>query len=165
MLPMGGDISPSRARSQALRRCLVLASVDVDSRIGKVRNAAGVIEIEVREDDVLHIVRRKAERPNLGERGLFPREPWRYHPQPRLAEPRGRLDITRPEPRIHEQEAARRLDEEHVADHSRSLEKAAPTVHEPRAHRAERGGIEMVDLHGRLLCQKRGRVSLADACG
>jgi hypothetical protein len=53
-----------------VRRRLELASEQVNLRVGKVREAAGVVEVEVRGNDVAHITGLEAERLDLRERGL-----------------------------------------------------------------------------------------------
>ena len=42
----------------------------MDLSVGKVRQAAGVVEVEVRCDDVTHVARLEAESANLRDRGL-----------------------------------------------------------------------------------------------
>ena len=55
MAPLPRDIAPFGRRGLAQHRHVVFGAVDVDRGMGKVRHAAGVVAVEMRQQHVTHI--------------------------------------------------------------------------------------------------------------
>ena len=88
----------------------MLGRADVHLGVGEIGEAAGVIEIEVREDDVAHVARGEAERLELRQRrlrGLAARPRHRRRRSGR-ARSSGVGDVARAEPGVDEDEAVAR---------------------------------------------------------
>ena len=53
--PMGGDIKPFHEPFR-MQRCLMFASVNVDLRLGKITEAAGMVDVEMGHHDVGDVI-------------------------------------------------------------------------------------------------------------
>lgn len=71
LLPLGGPITAARDETLTLVfRSVTLRLHHMDSSVGKILEAAGMIEIEMRQDDVANVARLITHRFDLAERGL-----------------------------------------------------------------------------------------------
>src|SRR4051794_16063702 len=151
------------ARVAARHRGLVLHLVDVHARSREVRQAAGVVGVEVGEDHVRHVGRGVAERGDLADGRLVrvelrPGEEGLEHLPPelraqRLAATDARPHVPEPahvleaESSVHQHESAVGLDQEPVADHAAAPVRRPVAVHTAPAERPERAEVEVGDLH------------------
>ena len=128
--------------------------------VWKVRQAAGVIQVQVRERDVTHIAGLEPEALHLVERGIF-------EPEPRLRggseEPPelGRVrDVTGAKSGLDEDQALVALDQQAMAAHAPAVEEPALSVDEASSDGAHRTAIEMVnyEAHGSLPLTRALRV-------
>ena len=116
--PMFAQVALALCEARTRHRGGVLARVQVDLRVRKVGQAACVIEIEVRDDDVAQIRGRKAERLDLRERGLRAIERRADEPAEHRRQLRAALDVARAEPGVDEHEpVARGFDQQTMRDH------------------------------------------------
>lgn len=131
------------------RRRVVLRLVDVHGRVGEIREASGVVEVEVRDDDVAHVSPIEAEAFDVGERGLLEVEPRARHAEEESPEALSwRADVVRAEARVDQHEAVGALDEQAVRDEPLGRERPPERAARERAHGA---AVEVVNGgHGRL---------------
>src|SRR5690606_18182204 len=145
---LDGAIALFLARIDAGGGCMQFGAEDVDARPGEVGDPAGVVGIEVGEDDVPHLLAPKAEPFHLPCSGLHGIEPGPSQREQRLAEPRrGLFHVVESEPRVHEHQAPGGIDQQDVADQARAAQIALAAVDELSAGRAEGGAVEVVDSH------------------
>ncbi|MGY4320227.1 hypothetical protein ACVWW1_009554 [Bradyrhizobium sp. JR3.5] len=106
-----------------------------------------MVAIEMRQQQMPHIVGREAECLHLADGRLGRIEPRRRLPHPFAAEPRRVADVVKADTGVDQHQAVIALDQQAVTDHPGALEDAAAAVHEPLADRAHGAGVEMVDAH------------------
>ena len=154
--PMARPVALALGEGRLHRRG-VLVGVQVHRRRGKVREAAGVVEVEVRDQDVAHVLGVEAEAAHvLDGRGGAPRVDAGDGGEGSAEAPRRVAQIVGADAGVDEHEAARgRLDEQAVRHHVAALEEAAVAVHEAPRDRTHRGAIEVVHAHARSLAQPR----------
>jgi hypothetical protein len=119
-----------------------LGGVRVDLCLRKVAEAAGVVEVEMRDEDVPDVARVVPERSYLGDRGLGRNELWGDDEARRPEAGRGG-DVVRSKPRIDQDQAGRVLDQQTARD-----ETARVAVDEPerrRDARTHRAAVEVAD--------------------
>jgi hypothetical protein len=130
----------------------VFPAMDMHFRLGEIRNSAGMIPVEMREQEMSHVIRRETQRLHLLERRLGRVEPRRGLPDPAAAEAVRLRDIVEPKAGVDKSETVVGLDQQTVANHPRPLPDTARTIHETPPDRAHRAGVEMMDAHRKLLC-------------
>ncbi len=136
-------VAHALAHRWALHR-FVFTGPQVDLGRREVRQAAGVVEVEVGHDDVLDIRRIEAERAHLRDRCLAQLEPRAHHPVERRAAPGRRVYVGRAEAGVHERQPVGALDQQHMTDDARVV--ADDVASSDRAHRPT---VEVVDSPGR----------------
>ena len=136
----------------------MLAAVDMHLRLGEIRHAAGMVAVEMRQQQVPHVARRITERLDLPNCRLGRVEPRRGLPDPFAPEPLRLGDVVEPDAGIDERKAVDGLDQQAVAHHPRPLEEAAGAVHQTPPDRAHGAGVEVMDAHDEPLFLK------PDAC-
>ncbi len=125
----------------------MLLAVDVHPRLPEIRNATGMIPIEVREQEVPHIAGLITQSFDLLDRRLGRIEPRCCLPDPFAPKPQRLRDIIEPNTGIDQCKTVVGLDQQTVTNHPGSLEDAAGAVHEPPPDRAHGAGVEMMNLH------------------
>lgn len=126
---------------------LMLLAVDVHLRPREIRNATGMIPIEMRQQDVPHIAGPITQSFDLPDCRLGQIEPRRCLPDPFAPKPQRLRDVVEPDPGIDQCKTVVGLDQQTVTNHPRSLEDAAGAVHETPPDRAHGAGVEMMDVH------------------
>ncbi len=115
------------------------------SSVGKVGQAARVVEVEVGRDDVAHIVRVETERGELRDRRLGAvglRAHERREDAPELARVRR---VRAPEARVDQDEAVGALDQQAVADELRARQQPSLAGEHARPAGTHRPAVEVVD--------------------
>ena len=130
--------------AQALFPCRVLrrpqfGAEHMHRRRREIRQAAGVIEVEMGRDDVAHVAHPEAEVGDLPQRRLGDPEPRPGRRPEQPAEPPRIGDVLDPEPAVDEDEPVVAFDEKAVAAHL--------AADQPRSDRTHRAAIEMVNPH------------------
>ena len=125
----------------------MLAPVDVHLGSWKVRNSAGMIAVEMRQQEVPHLARRITQCLDLLKRRLGRIEPRRRLPDPSATKPLWRCDVVEAKAGIDKRETIIGLDQQAVTDHARPLKETAGAVHQTPPDRAHGAGIEMMDAH------------------
>jgi hypothetical protein len=103
--------------------------------VGKVGYAADVVAVEMRDDDVAHIVPAKAEPLDLMDGGFLTFEHRADEVSGRSHPPGGIVAVLRPEAGVDQYQTVAGLDEQHMAHHF-----AAP-------ERVQGSAVEVVNLH------------------
>ena len=116
-------------------RPVVLLGGRVDRRLREVRDATDVVEVHVRQDDVLHVGGREATRLDLADRGLGV-VAVRPHQESGDSHALRVGEVVPAETAVDEHEAVRRLAQQDVAD---------DLGHRGRVQRA---AVEVVNTHG-----------------
>ena len=119
----------------------------VHARVWKVVESAGVVEVEVREHDVAHVLWFEPQplhladgRELLAKIGAEQREKESTEPAARVAH------VTRAKTGVHQGEAVRGFDQQAVAAQCTARHEAGcATVHEAAAEGAGRDAVQMVD--------------------
>src|SRR5690606_23895720 len=132
-------------------RGVVLRREEVDGGVREVVEAAGVVEIEVRQHDVTDVARAEAEALDLPHRRHLFAELRAHEPQEHLAQATARIqDVEAAEAGIDQHERIRGLDEDAVTRELAALEeRRGAIVHQFAAEWTGRDAIEMVHAHGR----------------
>jgi hypothetical protein len=125
----------------------MLSPVDVHLGTWKVRNSAGMIAVEMRQQEMPHIAGRITQCLDLLKRRLGRIEPRRRLPDPSAPKPLRRCDVVEAKAGIDKRETIIGLDQKAVANHARPLEQAAGAVHQTPPDRAHGAGVEMMDAH------------------
>ena len=137
-----------------VHRRVVLGLVDVNGRVGKVGEPSGVIEVEVRDDDIAHVPPVEAEPFDVGERGLLALEPRAGQAEKKGPEPlSGAANVVRAEARVDEHEAIGTLDEQAVRDEPFGRESPSERAPRERTHGA---AVEVVNGGHARLFEARG---------
>jgi len=126
---------------------LMLLAVDVHPRLPEIRNATGMIPIEMRQQDVPHVAGLITQSFDLLDGRLGRIEPRCCLPDPFAPKPQRLCDVIEPDAGIDKCKTVVGLDQQTVTNHPRSLEDAAGAVHETPPDRAHGAGVEMVDAH------------------
>ena len=121
--------------------------MDMNLRVRKIRNAAGMIAIEMRQQQMPHVAFGIAERLDLPHGGLGRIEPRRRLPDPFGSQPRRVGNVVQSDAGIDQRQPVIGLDQQTMTHHARALENAAGAVHQAPADRAHGAGVEMVDAH------------------
>ena len=129
----------------------------MDRRPGEILDAAGVVEIEMRHDDVPHVARREAESLDLPDRGQ-PRVEADVveHDEERADAPIGVAHVLQAEAGIDEDEPLVGLEEQAVTGELRGRA-AADAVEYGAAERLHQSAIEVVDAQCRPSRDERER--------
>lgn len=115
-------------------------------RPGKLREAARVVGIQVRDDDVADILGREAEAPDLGRGGLVGVALGTQEEAVVAAEPAAGIgDLRGAQARVDEDQALGRFDEEAVTDEPSAPEPGPGAVDEPCERRAQRRAVEVMN--------------------
>ncbi len=113
-----------------------------------------MVEVQIREHDVPHVARRKAQRLDLPQRGFGLVEPDIEHGRPKAAQPSTRLpDVLQAVAGIDQHESALGLDQQAMRADIR-VKAAAGTIIEGAAQRAVTAAVEVMDTHRRPPGQK-----------
>lgn len=147
MSPLIVHIASVGSRTEASARGFELTRMDVDSCLREVGDPPCMIEIQMGENDVPHVVRGGADARETRDDGLAVIEARGHLSQPCSAEARGRREVVRSEARVDEQQSVLGLDRENMTYEPCALEEATTSVDEPRAGWAERRGVEMMNSH------------------
>ncbi len=142
--PVHGDVALAFAQAR-FQRGPQLRREHVHLGLGEVRQPAGVVDVEMRSDDLADVARIEAERAHLLDRRLGLarlRSEERVEDQPELARV---AHVVEPEARIDQDEPVGALDEQAVADDLRLAEHASLAADQPSAVRAHRAAAEVVD--------------------
>jgi hypothetical protein len=129
--------------------------MDVHLGVRKIRNAAGMIAIKVRQQQMPHLASGIAERLDLPRGGLGRIEPRRRLPHPFRSEPRRVGDIVEADAGIGQRQPVIGLDQQTMAHHAGALENAAGAVHQAPADRTHGAGVEMMDAHDEVSFEVR----------
>src|SRR3954451_262212 len=114
-------------------------------RLGKIVEAARVIEVEVAHDDVAHVARIEAERRDLPHRRHLLAKLGAGEREKDAAQARARRgDVAEAKAGVDEHEGAAGLDEQTMAGETRAQTSRAP-VHEVAAERTARDAVEMMN--------------------
>src|SRR3954466_14452093 len=133
-------------RSPLLRR-LLLGEEHVYGRARKVVEAAGMIEVEVRQHDVAHVARVEAEPLDLADRRHLLAEFRAHEREEELAQAFARARaVEQPEAGIDEHQFVCRFDEQAVAGEPRAKPESA-AVEEGAARGTSRDGVDVMDAH------------------
>ena len=127
-----------------VHRGLQLAPEHVHLSLGKVGQPAGVVDVEVRGDDVAYVAGREAQRAYLFDRRLALarlRCEQRVEDQPELARV---AHVIETEARVDQDESFGSLDEQAVTDQLCPVQRAAVAVDQAPAVRAHRAAAEVV---------------------
>ena len=141
--PLRGHVARSLPPVVASRCVRQFRAVNVHARLWKIGNSPGVVDIEVREDDVTHVAHVVTQSLNLADRRLLQHGIGRHeqaisHRQARAAV----CQVSSPQPRVDEHEAVRTLYEKTRAHQTGSLEEASVSLHKSTPRRAKGGTIE-----------------------
>ena len=147
VLPLRRDVASFRRHDLMRHRHVEFLAMDMYLGLWKVRHAARMVAIEMRQQQMPYVIGREAERLHLADGRLGRIKPRRGLPDPFAPEPRRVADVVEPDAGVDQHEAVIALDQQAVTDHPRPLEDAAAAVHEPLADRAHGAGVEMVDAH------------------
>jgi hypothetical protein len=150
-LPLGTVRKVHGVIPHAIGRCLrvdgrfVLLAVDVDGSFGKVGEAAGMVNIEVRGHDMPHVSRREPERLNacksrfswiaLGARNVAEQE----------TETSDVSDVIGSDAGVDQDEAIVRLNHQAMANETATLKRASLPIDELCADGTHGEGIDVVD--------------------
>ena len=118
----------------------------MDLGVREVGDAAGVIEVEMRGDDVADVGRVVAQRLDLANRGLTLLADRGDQRAEGLAEPLGVCVVAQAEAGVDQDQLAARLDQQAMGDDRRPLQQSAAARHQTRPPRAHRSAIEVLDL-------------------
>ncbi len=117
---------------------------------GKLGQAPGVIEIEVRGNDMAYVVASKAQALDLGQRGLARIEAGGAAAQERATQAHRVGEVVRAEARVDEDQARAGLEEQAVAHEAGPFEEAPLAEGETGAGRAHGSAIDVVNSHGSM---------------
>src|SRR4051812_42608497 len=120
----------------------------MDLRFGEVRDAAGVIEVEVRGEDVADIGRVMAECLDLPDSRLALLADRRGHGPEWPAEAIRIGAVAETESGVDQDQLPSGLDQQAVGDDLRCLQQAALAGEQTGAPRAHRSAVEVLDLDG-----------------
>ncbi len=125
-------------------RGLELGVQDVDRGVGEVRQASAVVDVEVRDEDVLDVGRREPEPFDLAHSRLVLVQRRPRHLHPGRAEGVGRVaDVVEAEPCLDEDQAVSRRFDEQAVVHGRGRERTFVG----RVDLAHGTAVQVVDLH------------------
>lgn len=141
---MGGDITIALSPAR-MHRSLQLAAEQVNLGVGKVRQAAGVIEVEVRRDDVADVGGVEAPFADLGYGRLGGFNARANDGPERLAELARVARVVEAEAGVDEHQPFSSLDEEAVTDKPCAGQPAALTGEQTRPARAHRAAVQVVN--------------------
>jgi hypothetical protein len=148
MLPLIRNIS-AFWRSDLMRHGdFVFSAMEMHFRPRKVRNAAGVVAVEMRQQQVPDVAWRVTERLDLLNRCFGGIQPRRGLPHPFAPKPVRPCDVVHSDAGIDEGKTIGGLDQQTMTNHSRPLEHAAGAVHETPPDRTHGAGVEMMNAHG-----------------
>jgi hypothetical protein len=123
----------------------------MDGGVREVLKAAGMVEVEMGQDDVADVAVVEAERLDLAVRGLLLAQPNVEHRSHRAGDPRrmtvGVIDVAQAVTRVDQHQPVRiGLDQQAMADEAPGQPDTAP-VEQGAAERAIGAAIEMMDAH------------------
>src|SRR4051794_40981440 len=154
LAPLRADVSRALLQGWRARR-RQLGREDVDLRLGEIRDAAGVIEVEVCGEDVADIGRVMAERLDLPDRRLALLADRGGHRAEWPAEAVRVGAVTEAESRVDQDQLPVGLDQQAVGYDLRRLQQPALAGEQTGASRAHRSAVEVRDLDWRSLCHCR----------
>jgi hypothetical protein len=147
MFPLIADVASLWCRDLLRHRHLIFPAMDVNLRMREIRNAAGVIAVEMRQQQMPDIVGRIAQRLDLPHRGLGRIQPRRRLPNPSTSKPHRLRDVAKANAGVDQRQAVIGLDQQAVTHQTRPLEDAAGAVHQTPPDRTHGAGVEVMDLH------------------
>jgi len=146
--PLFADVAPLPRSDLPGDRGLIFAEMDMDCRRGEVRQASGMIAVEVRQKNMAHIVPREAECPDLFESCFCAVETRRGVSSPIGWKAFGISNIAEAESSIDKGKTVFGFNQQYVADEPRSFEETASAVDQSRAPGTHGSCIQMMDAHG-----------------
>jgi hypothetical protein len=117
----------------------------VNLGLGKVRQTAGVVEVEVRRDDVSHIARLEAELPDLRDRRLGRVGAGTHHGREGNPELPRVLRVGEAEAGVHEHEPLGALDQQAMTDQACAREQTPLAGEHARAARTHGAAVDVMD--------------------
>ncbi len=139
----------------ALRRGIQLPLQQMHARLWKVADAARVIEVEMRQDDMTHILRLKAEIDDLLP-GAEPAIELNIIEKPEKARQPARVrHILQADAGIHQHQSVRVGFQQQTVAAEVSQRRAAESVVERAAEGTHTAAVEVMNAHGFLLAFRR----------
>ena len=144
---LGAAVAEALLPGRILRRAQ-LGGEHMNGRRREIREAPGVVEVEMGRHDMAHVGDAEAEGGDLSHRRLGDLKPGPRDGSEKPSEPARVGDVLDPEPAVDEDQAVLALDQQAVAAH-RPADERGP-------HGTHRSAIEMMEAHARPSLARQG---------